>query len=265
MIKIAIVGVGFVGGALHSLLKNRYPVILYDPGKGLPGTKQEVNNADIVFLCVPTPFDWKTKNYNYSAIEECLKWIEPGKIVVIKSTVQPGFCTKMSRRYKHKIVFNPEFLREKTANADMKNADRVILGGNKSDCLAVKRVFKNLYPQSVKFVVTSYEIVELTKITTNAFLCAKVSFCNEVKAFCDQTGIDYEDFRKVWLLDNRIGKSHTMVSDEGGFSGSCFPKDLNALITSMNQVKINPVMQKASWEANRIHRKDFKSKKFERE
>jgi UDPglucose 6-dehydrogenase len=128
----------------------------------------------------------------------------------------------------------------------------------------VSEIFKSVYPKSVKYYFTTSESAELVKIATNAYLCLKVSFCNEIKYFCDKNGIKYNDFRKVWLSDPRIGQSHTQVTEAGGFSGSCFPKDLNALITSMNKVKLNPILQKATWEANRKFRSEFGNRKYKR-
>ncbi|MFH1854966.1 MAG: hypothetical protein ABH810_00945 [bacterium] len=264
MKQIAIVGVGFVGSALFKLLKQKFNVLRYDPSKKFSCSKEEVNECDVVFLCVPTPFDWVKKDYDYSAIDECLGWIKRGRVVVIKSTVQPGTTREVARKYKHDIVFNPEFLRQKSAVRDIKGADRVVLGGNKTDCLKISRIYKKVYPRKVKYIHTTFESAELAKIATNAFLCSKVMFCNEIKKFCDKIDIDYDEFRKVWFHDKRIGKSHTEVTKEGGFSGGCFPKDLNALISKMMSRGVDPVFQKMVWNLNRKHRKEFRGRKYER-
>lgn len=262
--KVAIVGVGFVGGALFELLKGKIDVKRYDPYKEFSCSKSDVNNCDIIFLCVPTPFDWKTKDYDYSAIEESLGWIKKNKIVVIKSTVQPGTCQYMSEKFGHKIIFNPEFLREKTAIKDIKNEKRVILGGEAKLCRIVRSIYQQVYKRKILYVFTSWGNAELTKIATNTYLCAKVSFCNELKEFCDKSGISYDEFKEIWLTDERIGASHTDVTEEGGFSGHCFPKDLNALITKMKSAGVDPICHTTAWNTNRKYNKEFENKKFKR-
>jgi UDPglucose 6-dehydrogenase len=264
MKKIGIVGVGFVGGALNRLLKSEFEIFLYDPAKKTSCTKNEINNCDVIFLCVPTPFDWSINDYNYSAIYQSFSWIRQGALVVLKSTVQPGFCRRISNQYDHKIVFNPEFLRERSADRDMKGADRVLLGGDRKDCLRVSKIYKKVYPSWVKYIYCSWESAELAKIATNAYLACKVSFCNELNDFCSKSDISYEEFCKVWLSDKRIGNSHTSISDQGGFGGSCFPKDLNALITKMKVSKTDPTMLEAAWEVNQKYRAEFKNSKYER-
>jgi len=186
MEKLAIVGVGFVGGALYKLLCKKFEALRYDPNKKFSCSKEDVNKCEIIFVCVPTPFGWRKMDYDYNAIEDCLGWIKKGRVIVIKSTVQPGITREMKKKYKHNLVFNPEFLREKSAARDIKKAERIILGGNKRNCLQVSRIYKKIYNKKVKYIFTSYENAELAKIATNAFLCSKVIFCNEIKKFCDK-------------------------------------------------------------------------------
>jgi UDPglucose 6-dehydrogenase len=261
---IGICGIGFVGGALKTLLEKKYKIFAYDPYKPNSCKKEDINSCEIVFLCVPTPFSWEKMDYDYSAIDDCLSWIEKDKLIVIKSTVQPGTCKKMSEKYGHKIVFNPEFLREVSAVEDMLNADRTVLGGNIDDCQKICNIYKAVYPFEMLYAFTTWEIAELTKIATNTFLASKVSFCNEIKDLCDNMKISYDAFREVWLLDKRIGRSHTQVTEKGGFSGHCFPKDLNALITKMLNCKIEPTLHNAIWETNRKYRKEFSGDEYRR-
>lgn len=259
-----ICGIGFVGGALKNLLEKKYKVMAYDPYKDFSCSREDINKCDTIFLCVPTPFSWESMDYDYSAIEDCLSWIDKDKLVVIKSTVQPGTCEKMHKKYGHRIVSNPEFLRENTALEDMLNADRTVLGGHIDDCQQVADIYKEVYPFEMVYAFTTWNIAELTKIATNTFLATKVSFCNEIKEFCDKMGISYDAFKEIWLLDKRIGRSHTQVTKQGGFSGHCFPKDLNALITKMQDMKVKPTLHQATWNANRKYRKEFSKDCYER-
>lgn len=267
MKKIGCMGIGFVGGALKELLETKYSVNSYDKFKEPYNTKEHLEKAldsDVIFLCVPTLFDWKLMDYYYSAIEDCLSQIPDDKIVVIKSTVQPGTCEKMSEKRGHKIVFNPEFLREVTAVEDMKNADRTVLGGDITNCEVICDIYKALYPFEMKYIFTTWEIAELTKIATNSFLASKVSFCNEIEEYCNRKDISYDAFREVWLADKRIGRGHTQVTDKGGFSGTCFPKDINALITSMKKVGMDPIFHRATWNTNCQYREEFSDEKYKR-
>ena len=130
-ITIGIVGVGMVGGALRRYFeKVGRKVFVYDKYKNL-GSPEEVNQADVIFICVPTPFD-KEKGFDLSFVEETVGILEGEKIVVIKSTVVPGTTEKLQEKYpQHKFLFNPEFLTELTADQDMQYPDRQIIGYTK--------------------------------------------------------------------------------------------------------------------------------------
>ncbi|GAI10197.1 unnamed protein product [marine sediment metagenome] len=118
-LRIGVCGVGMVGGALKNYFEKKgIKPLLYDKGKNL-GSIKEVNQADIIFICVPTPFD-KEKGFDLSFIEAACQNISGGKIVVIKSTVLPGTTEKLQKKYpQHKFLFNPEFLSEATADFDI--------------------------------------------------------------------------------------------------------------------------------------------------
>ena len=267
-ITIGIMGIGFVGNALKTLFETGdLRVSYYDKYKEEYSSESDLSStlsADVIFLCVPTPFDWEVLDYDYSAIEDCLKQIPTDKLVVVKSTVQPGTCKKLSSEYGHEIVFNPEFLREATSIKDMIDADRTVLGGEVNNCQTVCNIYKRVYPFEMKYIFTSWEIAELTKIATNSFLATKVSFCNEIEDFCNKINVPYDAFREVWLEDSRIGRSHTQVTDKGGFSGNCFPKDLNALITRMELVDSISDLHKATWNTNCEVRTEFRDKQYKR-
>ena len=119
-----------VGGALRSYLEEARGIkpFLYDTGKNL-GSIKDVNQADVVFICVPTPFDEKNSYIDLSQVREAISNIGGEKVVVIKSTVLPGFTDSMQVKYpQHKILNNPEFLTEAKANEDMYHPDRQIVG-----------------------------------------------------------------------------------------------------------------------------------------
>ena len=130
-LKIGIVGVGFVGKALRQYFeKQKKPLLLYDKFKNI-GSFEQINQADVVFICVPTPFN-KEKGFDLSFVEDIVYKIEGEKIIVIKSTVLPGTTEKLQEKYsQHKFLFNPEFLTELTADQDMAHPDRQIRGYTK--------------------------------------------------------------------------------------------------------------------------------------
>lgn len=206
--------------------------------------KEAINNSDITFICVGTPSK-KDGSLDLSFIKDAA--VEIGKhlkekkslhLVVVKSTVLPGITNdivlsileKESRLKAGKdfgLAMNPEFLREGVAVKDFLKPDRIVIGvyDNKS-----KDVLKKLYKDfSCPILVTSLSAAEMIKYTSNAFLATKISFINEIGNLCKSQGIDTYEVADGIGLDKRIGRAFL---DSGiGWGGSCFPKDLYALIT----------------------------------
>lgn len=129
--NIGIVGLGFVGGALRRYFESLGAnLFLYDKYKKI-GSPEEINEADAVFLALPTPYRPK-KGFDSSALEEVVETLKGRKIVVIKSTVRPGTTEMFQKKYpRHKFMFNPEFLREASAYEDLIKPDRQIIGVTK--------------------------------------------------------------------------------------------------------------------------------------
>ncbi len=225
--KIGIMGVGVVGEALAGVLPS---VFLYDKYKNI-GSLDEINRTDVIFICVPTPHLKKT-GFDLSYIEDAFSVLEGRKIVVIKSTVLPGTTEKMQKKYpQHKVLFNPEFLRQKTAKEDMQNPDRQIVGYAKRSKPIAKEILKILPKAPYEYVVPSIE-AEMTKYFANSFLATKVIFANQIYDLCQKLGADYDSVKEMTGSDPRIGHSHLNVLFDGyrGYGGSCFPKDVSSLI-----------------------------------
>lgn len=230
MKSIGIVGYGMVGGAVGAWFKKAK---IYDLGKypdGLPA----VNSSDIVFICVPTPYK-KSTGYDYRAIDQTAKRLTGKKIVVLKSTVLPGKTAALQKKYpQHTWLFNPEFLRDKTAVQDFLKPDRQVVGLAKNTAkhrAAARLVMKLLPPAPYQAITTSTE-AELIKIFANAFLATKVVFFNMMYDVAKRLGADYEQIRFGVGNDPRITLSMTKVLLDGyrGYSGKCFPKDMGAMI-----------------------------------
>lgn len=256
--KIGIIGVGMVGGPIKRYFeetqsyKRGQDFFCYDIDSK-KGFFDNVNQADIIFVCVPTPND-ANGNYNLSIVESALKMIKPeGKIVVIKSTVSPGSVEYFQKQFpKHKIVFNPEFLTESQAWLDFIRPDRQVIGHTKKS-IDVSMLVLSLLPQAPFMApwgsdcyttnrVSATE-AEMAKIAANVFGATKVVFGNiladlslAVKNYLNKKGIkadvSYENVRKIISADHRIGGSWLNVNHGSycGFGGYCFPKDFKAFI-----------------------------------
>ncbi len=266
LLKVGIIGLGFVGTALHNLFKEGdgkdYKLCLYSLEKNnYPEEKERAKNTDIAFVCVGTPMK-KDKTCDLTAIEDVLSWIE-ADVIVIKSTVPPGTTEELSKKYNKKIVHNPEFLTERNASQDMKNATRTVLGGPKDYCIPVCRLYQKVYDHSMHYVFTTSRTSELVKYVTNAFFTVKVAFVNQIFDICNKMDVDYDELREVWLLEPRVNRSHTLITEERGYGGHCFPKDLNALIHTSESKDIDVTLLKEVWNYNCKIRGEFNGKEYE--
>jgi nucleotide sugar dehydrogenase len=245
-LKVAVLGVGWVGGAVarHFQDTGRQPV-LYDPPKGL-GSRDELAKADIHFVCLPTPFDPAKGGFDLSYVEGGLKVIPRGKVVVIKSTVLPGSTESLQSRFPdHRLLFNPEFLREKTADQDFRHPDRQIVGYTEQSRGDAEAVMELLPAAPFSRIIKATE-AEMIKYFGNAFLALKVVFANQVFDLCRKMDISYDEVRECAAADPRIGPSHLQVLCDGyrGYAGSCFPKDVRAFIQLGENVGIDLALMK---------------------
>lgn len=250
--KIGIVGVGFVGSALAEYFKNQpVELFLYDKFKSL-GEAKEINRVDVVFICVPTPF-LSEKGFDISAVEESILMLEGEKIVVIKSSVIPGQTDRLQQKFlQHRLIFNPEFLREVSAYEDLIHPDRQIVGVTQQSEKVGKLVLGLLPKANYEKIIPAKE-AEMIKYMCNAFLALKVVFGNEFYEICEKSGINYEQVRDAVAKDPRIGDSHFNVADGGyrGYGGSCFPKDVNAIIQLAESKGADVTLLKSMRDINR--------------
>lgn len=269
--KIGILGQGFVGSAIREGLKNFYDVLVYDlkkelcPLEMLATPPDIVQNCEIIFQCLPTPMK-KSGECDLSIVEKSLLTIDlisethkKSPIVIIKSTVPPGTCEKLDKKFKNlNIVFSPEFLTEANSIEDFKNQTRIILGGPRPYSTQVKTMFRRAFPH-IPIVKTGYQTAEMVKYFINNFLSAKVSFANEMYQICNKLGIDYDKVTEYALFDQRIGRSHLAVpgpDGDFGFGGHCFPKDLDAMIYLAHELDLNPLVLKCTKLKNNSVRKN---------
>src|SRR3989338_2111917 len=183
-----IIGVGMVGGALAHVLEKP---LLFDSGKNL-GSMAEVSKADILFICVPTPYDEKKKGFDVSIVEEVFSKIKGEKIVVIKSTVTPGTTEYFQKKYpQHRFLFNPEFLTEVTADQDMRYPDRQIIGHTKESYNAAGELMQMLPIAPFERIMPATE-AEMVKYFGNTWFSTKVVFANQMYDLCQALGVDYD-------------------------------------------------------------------------
>lgn len=262
--RVGIIGGGFVGSAVafgfSSGNNHDFEIKIYDvdPDKSTHTFEQVATQSDYIFVCVPTP-PKENMSIDLSYIEDVVaslkNYIDPIKqVVIIKSTVIPGTCQKLSQKYGINIVSNPEFLTERRARWDFINATQVVIG---SDNVADRNKVKNLYQKrfsSMRFVLTDTKTSEFIKYLLNCFFSTKLSFINEMRQISDTIGVDWQTAISGLVTDSRVADSH--VSAPGpdgkyGYGGKCFPKDINAMIHFAKSLEINPMVMEASWEKNK--------------
>lgn len=257
--KIGIVGQGFVGTAIREGLSHIFNMQTYDKFKEEASTCNSLeelsNKVEILFVCLPTPMN-KDGSCNLSIIESVIEELDGYKnnnIAIIKSTIPPGTTERLNSQCQNlKVVFSPEFLTEANFIDDFKNQNRVIIGGPRPASTKVKNLFTKAFP-GITIIKTGSNTAESVKYFTNCFLAVKVGFANEFKQICDKMDVDFDKVVEYGLYDKRIGPTHFSVPGPDGmfgFGGSCFPKDLNALISIASDSGVNPMVLMATWQKN---------------
>lgn len=231
-LKIGIIGVGMVGGSLKRYFESKKnKPFIYDKYNHL-GSPDEVNKAEIIFICVPTPFDRK-KGFDLSAVEEAFNIIEGKKIVILKSTVWPGTTENFQKKYpQHRIIFNPEFLSEATADKDMRRPDIQIVGYTKKSKAVAKKILDLLPRASFEKITPSAE-AEMIKYFHNVHGAVKVIFANQMFDLCRTMKVNYDIVKECAAASRHIKTDMYLNIWHGkyrGYGGSCFPKDIRALI-----------------------------------
>ena len=261
--KIGVIGNGYVGGAVaHGFSPastGTCEVKVYDvlPERSMNTLDETVNDSDFIFVSVPTPMN-KNGSISLKFINEVFKNVNgvncrDDNIFILKSTVVPGTTEKLQEKYPNlNIVFNPEFLTEKSARLDFINQDRVVLGGDKLYTSQVAKLFDERF-KYCHIIQTDFKTAEMIKYFSNIFFTVKVSFVNEMKLICDSIGADWNTALEGFVADGRIGDSHLNVpgpDGKFGFGGSCFPKDINAFMTFAKSIGVDVNTIKGAWETN---------------
>ncbi len=209
--------------------------------------KSAVSDADLIFLAVGTPMrrgdGFADLSYVYKAVEELTPHLTGFTVITTKSTVPVGTSREIERRIRKlredvdiAVCSNPEFLREGSAIQDFTHPDRVLVGCDDDRARAVmERVYEPLTLRNAPLMFTSRESAELAKYAANAFLAMKISYINEIADLCEHVGADVQEVASAIGSDGRIGGK--FLHPGPGYGGSCFPKDIAALIRTAREAK----------------------------
>lgn len=264
MADIGIVGYGFVGKSLDHIFQDQHQTAFYDIDEELHSNPKYrpldklAKNSEYLFICLPTPSDFDTERggIDLSIIDNSLEKItkhtdNTNKIITIKSTVTPGTTSHYISKYpQSNFCFNPEFLREAHYLEDAENPDRIVLGAE--DRTIVERIsnlYRKRFPETPIHKMGTKE-AEMVKYMANSLLATKVLFGNVIYDLCDKIEVDYDTVKEAVTADKRIGSSHLDVTEERGFGGKCFPKDLVALINYFEDKGVDPSLLKEVWGKN---------------
>lgn len=250
-LKLGIVGHGFVGKATDWGFNKRVKKFIVDPLLNTNISDLKNFEPEIVFICVPTPMS-NDGSQDSSIIDKVIKDLIlhcPNAIKVVKSTVLPSLLDEL-HKLDSKLIYNPEFLREKHANLDFVNSDMIIFGGDRNISTQVSNAYlRHSRCKTKEHIFTDLKTASLIKYSINTFLASKVIFFNELHSIYEKLNVkdSWESVINIISRDNRMGDSHMDVPGHDGrkgFGGACFPKDSVALIKfgkSMN-VELNSLI-----------------------
>lgn len=241
--NILIIGHGFVGKAVdYGFSHPNVNKVIVDPKYGNSIDDIPDYTYSCCFVCVPTPMgDDGTVNSDIitDVVRSCVgKKIE---MVVVKSTITPDIIVELKKIFKH-IVYNPEFLTEKSANEQFVDPQFHIFGGDKEDCQSLEDYYNDYsLCNDCPIFTMSLEEASFVKYTINSFLAMKVTFFNQLYDAISDTDANFARVIKAVGADSRIGSSHTKVpgfDGKQGYGGACFPKDTSAFTKFSNKLTL---------------------------
>jgi UDPglucose 6-dehydrogenase len=253
MTHIAIMGTGMVGGALDRYFKTQnIEAGLYDPPKGF-SDPSVLARASVIFVAVPTPYYLDGSGFDDSFIRQAIEAIPmSGKTVVLKSTILPGTTERFQALYpQHRILFNPEFLTQTTADFDMQHPNRQIVGYTPESRRDAELVM-GILPRAPFEKIVPAKVAETVKYFGNAFYALKVAYANQMYDVCAKMGIDYEQVKECAKAEPMVGTTHLEIHHQGyrGYGGKCLPKDTRSIIQLAERLGVDLSVLKAAEEYN---------------
>lgn len=247
--EVLIAGYGIVG----KHLKEEFPfAVTYDPDRDQNAaySRPPLSEFEFCFIAVPTPN--KDGKCDTSIVEEAIKSVN-AQIYIIKSTVPPDTTKELIKKYDKKIIFSPEYYGN-TQFALKPNF--VILGGDEDTCHKVRQLYELTKSATFKFFQCRSTEAEIIKYMENSFLAMKVIFCNQFKDIADLYGVNYDKVRDGFVLDERVGESHTFVFDDyRGYDSKCLNKDIPAIIAAVKEKGYNNFIMEKVEEINNNFKK----------
>jgi UDP-glucose 6-dehydrogenase len=240
-LKIGICGCGFVGGAAQNYFSRQtshLTTVTYDKYKNI-GEFTDLASTDVLFVCLPTLYDDKTRTYDMREINETIyklfQMAYKGGIV-IKSTVLPDYCWMINSVYPTlSILHNPEFLSAQTAVDDFAEQRNIVIGTTKwsspAHIATLCQLYSDIFPIA-KVTIVRAEEASMVKLACNAFYATKVQYFTEIYLLCQKLQFNFDLVRDLMVGNGWIHPQHTRVPGPDGlvsFGGACLPKDLAAL------------------------------------
>ena len=232
---VVVGGNGVIGKATAKALGLTKVYDLHNPNI----TLKEAEDYRFIFFCLPTPYE--NNGYNIKLIEGYFKQLSKNHVFVVRSTVYPGFGDHMAEKYGSMIISYPEFLTEKTAEADAINPDIVVAGSKHKPALdELNYRFLSRLPGQ-KFLFSDCAHAEFIKLAINGLYSTKVLYANMMYDYAGHVGVSWDKIKDVMYQRKWIGQNHLKVPWQGlrGLHGKCLPKDYKALAT----YSCNPFLQ----------------------
>jgi len=272
---LTIYGFGYVGRGLIRFLKDHYALVAVDPNPDKKVVKElgitvfrspkEAPATPYGVICVPTP-DTGDGTCDTSIVEEVLKG-STHEHYLIKSTVVPGTTERLIKQTKRRIVFSPEFMGEGKYEipywknyphpTNMKLHSFHIFGGEREETQVWVNLWQKVAGWAVRYYQTTSTTAELQKYMENAFLATKKIFCDEFYDIARAFGVNYSELRELWLLDERMGSSQSLIFPESrGFGGKCLPKDVVAIVKAAEEKGYSAELIKEVLRSNNRFRTD---------
>ena len=233
-----------------------------------PDIESAVKVSEVCFIAVGTPLGEDGSadlQYVFEVAESIAKAMNGYKVIVDKSTVPVGTAEKVTElikantNYPFDVVSNPEFLKQGNAVDDFLSPDRVIIGSNSDKATQImQEIYAPFFRTGNRVIVMDVKSAEMTKYAANSFLATKISFMNEIANLCEKIGANAEMVRVGISTDNRIGNKFLFPGL--GYGGSCFPKDVKALIKTGTEFGCDMSIIKSADDTNKKQRKLFVDK-----
>jgi UDPglucose 6-dehydrogenase len=264
MKKVAIIGYGWVGKSMAKLFPD---ALIYDPlvasSEFKSSTKEEINECDVAFICVPSPNEkvWEATRevegegkLDTSIVEEVVSWCTC-PLLVMRSTVNPGTCDRLAKKYNRNIVMQPEYLGETPAHPmyDPKTRQFMVIGGSQKNRRELINLYATVYNANTNIRQVSCLEAEVIKLSENRAISFKVAECQELYDVCEKASIDYYTIRDaVYSDDPRFNLWWTFVFPEKrGFNSKCIPKDVYAWCAWVESLGYEPEITRAILKKNK--------------